>query len=104
MHDQLICEAIKQHRQLRFRYKDYYSTTVVEPYVFGVNDAEHRALRAWLIAGATHSDTRSRWRMYLASEMKDVQILDDVFEASRPGFTSFDHGFRRILCKVSAER
>ncbi len=103
MYDQLICEAIRQRRQLRFRYKDYYATTVVEPYVFGVNEAEHRALRAWLISGVTHSDTLSKWRMYLTSEMKDVQILDDVFEASRPGFRSFDHGFERILCRVSVE-
>jgi hypothetical protein len=102
MHNEIICEAINHRRLLRFRYKDHLSTTVVEPYVFGVNEASHHALRAWLREGATHSGTGSRWRMYLPVEMKDLQVLEERFDPNRPGYKAVDHGFTHILCRVTA--
>jgi hypothetical protein len=101
MHEQIICEAIGRHRLLRFRYKDHGTTTVVEPYAFGMNTSGHQALRAWLREGATHSTVGSRWRMYFPVEMRVLQILEEPFDPVRPGYKSVDHGFTHIVCSVT---
>lgn len=101
MHGQIICDAISRRRLLSFRYKDHVTPTVVEPYLYGINQADHHALRAWLREGATHSVNGPRWRMYLPEEMRDIQVLDERFDTNRPGYHAIDNGFAHILCRVS---
>ena len=96
----VICDAIRQRRLLRFRYKDHLTLTTVEPYVFGDNQKDHAALRAWLVEGETHSNTGKRWRMYLVDEMTNVELLGLRFEHNQPDYQPNDEGFKHIVCRA----
>jgi hypothetical protein len=95
-----ICDAIRQRRLLRFRYKDHLTPTTVEPYVCGDNLKDHAALRAWLVEGETHSTAGKRWRMYLVDEMKDLEVLGARFDRNQPDYEPNDEGFNRIVCRA----
>ncbi len=100
MHGNLICDALERRRLLRFRYRDHVGATTVEPYVYGANTAGHLVLSAWLVSGATHDAGPERWRLYLDSEMRAVEMLPDEFHANRPDYKPNDARFRLIRCQV----
>lgn len=104
MHTTVICEALQRRRLLRFHYKEYSTPTVVEPYVYGENKARHVVLSAWLVSGETHDSRPPFWRMYLADEMRSVEILPDEFAHDRPGYKRSDSRFELVRCRVSPPR
>jgi hypothetical protein len=101
MHGNQICDALRQRRHLRFYYKDHLTPTVVEPYTYGENTAGNLALSAWLISGETHDRRLPSWRLYLASEMHRVEVLEIGFETNRAEYNPNDSRFKHIRCRVA---
>ena len=65
---ELICEAIRSKRLLRFSYGNH--TRVVEPHLFGRDSADHDVLSAYLVRGYSESRQKPYWRFYLLSDVK----------------------------------
>ena len=95
-----ICDAIRMRRLLMFGYGD--AVRVVEPHIYGVNTAGHEALSAWLRSGMSRADPDGGWRMFLVSEMRDLQLLDERFEGARPGYNPGDPHLPRVHCRLGA--
>ena len=91
--NQIICDAIRSRRRLRFIYDGY--ERIVEPHVYGINTASHEAVRCWLVAGWSESEASPGWRTYLVREMHDVQALAQGFEAPRAGYAADDRQMRQ---------
>ena len=94
-----ICDAIAKKRLIQFTYKD--RMRVVEPFMVAQNDAEHYALSAWFVRGASESHSPPGWREYLLSDITDVIILDESFSGQRPGYKpSGGEVFHHVVCRI----
>jgi hypothetical protein len=96
-----ICDAIRGRHLLMFGYGD--AVRVVEPHIYGVNTAGHEALRAWLRPGQSRTDPDGGWRMFLVDEMRNLQVLDDVFPAPRTGYNPNDRQIPQPFCSLPGE-
>lgn len=96
----LIARAIEERRLLMFAYGDL--VRVVEPHVYGVNTAGHEALSAWMRPGLSRSAPQGGWRMFRADELRDVQLLDERFDAAREGYNPDDPHFVRVHRRLGA--
>ena len=99
MHE-IICDAIRARRRLRFVYDGY--ERIVEPHVYGINTANHEALRGWLVAGWSESEAAPGWRTYLVREMHDVHALAQGFAGPREGYRADDRQMRQVYCRLEA--
>jgi len=52
------------------------------------------------MAGATHDAGAERWRLYLDSQMRLVEVLADEFYSTRPDYKVEDDRFRLVRCKI----
>lgn len=101
MHGTKICDALRGRHLLRFRYRDHLTATVVEPYTYGINKKGHQVLSAWLITGETHDVHPPFWRLYLETDMSQVEVLDDRFENNRRGYNPNAKEFEHIQCRIA---
>jgi hypothetical protein len=99
MHE-IICDAIRARRRLRFVYDGY--ERIVEPHIYGINTANHEAVRGWLVAGWSGSEAAPGWRTYLVREMHDVHALAQGFDAPREGYVAEDRQMRQVFCRLEA--
>jgi len=85
-----LCSAIKSRNLVRFYYtgdnEQGYRT--VEPHMVAYNSANHLALSAWWLSGASESTEGQWWREYLLNDISDVIVLPQTFSGPR-------HGYRR---------
>jgi hypothetical protein len=94
----LLCQAIRRRQLLMFGYGD--SVRVVEPHMYGVTTAGNQALSAWLRPGHSRTQPEGGWRMFLISEMREVQALDDTFAGPHAGFNPRDPHMPEVYCRV----
>jgi hypothetical protein len=97
MHE-IICDAIRARRRLRFVYDGY--ERIIEPHIYGINTASHESVRGWLVAGWSGSEAAPGWRTYLVREMHDVHALSQGFDAPRAGYAAEDRQMRQVFCRV----
>ena len=97
---EIVCNAMTNRRLLSFTYEGF--ERVVEPHLCGQNAAGHDVLLAWLVRGHSKSEPRPGWRHYLLTEMRSVQVLEDTFDKSRPGFKPHDSRMATIYCRLEA--
>lgn len=98
--NEIICNAIRSRRRLRFIYDGY--ERIVEPHVYGINTASHEAVRGWLVAGWSESEAAPGWRTYLVREMHEVHALAQGFDAPREGYVADDRQMRQVYCRLEA--
>jgi WYL domain-containing protein len=98
-----LCAAIASRKLVRFYYagdkKPGYRT--VEPHMVAYNNADHLALHAWFLGGASKSQEGHWWREYLLSSIYDINVLPDKFPGPRDGYKP-DGGeiFHNIQCAL----
>jgi hypothetical protein len=73
---------------------------VVEPHLYGVNTAGHEALSAWLRPGFSRTDPAGGWRMFLVSELRELQVLDERFDGPRAGYNPNDPHVPQVYCRL----
>jgi WYL domain len=77
--EQLLLDAIRTRRLIRFRYKG--RERIVEPHDYGIQNETVRLL-CYQVAG--HSSSRlPGWRMFDVSGMLDCELLEKEFTGSR---------------------
>ncbi|MGZ7044221.1 MAG: hypothetical protein ACXVHM_06485 [Methanobacterium sp.] len=74
---ELICTAIKSNKLIQFNYDD--GTRIVEPYCYGLSKTDKEVLRAYQIKGNSRSGHPVGWKLFSASEMKDIKVSDEFF-------------------------
>ena len=74
---------------------------VVEPHMVALNQANHLALSAWFLAGASESQEGEGWREYLIDEITTATMLSEHFYGPRPGYKP-DGGkkFHNVQCAL----
>ncbi len=97
---EIVCNAMTNRRLLSFAYEGF--ERVVEPHLCAQNAAGHDILLAWLVRGHSKSEPRPGWRHYLLTEMRNVKVLEETFDKSRPGFKPHDRRMTTIYCKLEA--
>jgi len=82
-----ICDAIRRHRWLQLRIGA--RTYVVEPHAYGVMPEGDHAQWAWhpLVVGHDDSQQNQRWVLRYLDEMRNLKMLPETFEGSRPGYS-----------------
>lgn len=94
-----ITQAIRDRRVLVFRYEDLDRT--VEPHLYGVHrDSGNEILVAWQVGGFSHSGDRPGWRNFLASDVRQLRLLDETFATPRAGYNPSDEQFRFVFERV----
>lgn len=93
-----LVKAIHERRLITFRYDGLMRKA--EPYTYGINKKGHEALSAFQVAGFSKSGNRPMWRLYLISEMRNLQITDETFSAVRSGYKRNDSRMERIFAQI----
>lgn len=97
----LICEAIRCKRLLKFSYDNH--TRVVEPHILGRDSAGHDILSAYLVRGHSESQKEPYWRSYLLSGITLLSMLDETFASPRKGYNPRDPRMHQIYCRLERE-
>ncbi len=82
-----ICAAIKSRRLIEFYYHGGYRT--VEPFCLGVvmlGERDNESLLCYQVGGFSELREVVEWKLYRASEIEDIAILNEQFSGDRPGY------------------
>lgn len=93
-----ITSAINERHLLSFTYHGF--QRVVEPHCFGIDKKGHPALRAFQIQGGSESGEQAGWKLFHASEMRQITVLAAKFAAPRQGYKRDDKDFMRIETQI----
>lgn len=93
-----LVKTIHEHRLVTFHYDGLMRK--VEPYTYGINKKGHEVLSAFQVTGLSASGNRPMWRLYLISEIRNLQITNEAFSTQRAGYKCNDSRMVRIFAKV----
>jgi len=95
---ELICEAIRRKKLLKFRYGN--STRVVEPHTLGQDSSAHDILSAYLVRGYSESQKEPYWRFFRLSNVTLMAMLDERFPGPREGYNPKDPRLPKVYCSL----
>jgi WYL domain len=95
--DQLLREAIRTRRLIRFRYKD--QERIAEPHDYGIQNGIVR-LFCYQVAGYS-SGRLPGWRLVNVSEMRDCKILEKKFAGNRETPSGTHHKWDEVFIRVA---
>lgn len=73
---------------------------VVHPYIYGKNQKNQPALRAYQ-TGGNASGPLPAWRPFIVGKMTDIKIIDSqTFIPNAPRYNSNDEWFSEIITKI----
>lgn len=90
-------EAIEKRNRIELIYEN--SVRIVEPYLVGINEKNHVALRAFQTGGYSSSGNLPSWRLFLIDKIEGAQILDERFTINSM-YNPDDRNMRQILFRV----
>jgi len=94
-----INEAIENRNLITFQYEG--GLRRVEPFLTGVHrDTGNDILRAWFVSGVSKSGQYNTWKMYTIDKMSNIEIMDETFTGSRPGFNPNDDHMSSIYSHI----
>ena len=96
----MICEAIRGRRLMMYEYGGL--IRVVDPHLFGENEAGNKLLSGWLRPGYSRSDPQGGWRTWRVERIGSAQLLDQQFAGPRPGYNPADRRVAEVFCALSA--
>lgn len=92
-----IIDAIKNLQIIQFYYDG--DLRIVEPHCYGETTAGNLGLRAFQIDGYSSSG-KMGWKMYDLGKAERIEILTDVFDGPRPGYSKRDKGMSIIYAEL----
>ncbi|HTC65030.1 MAG TPA: WYL domain-containing protein [Candidatus Saccharimonadales bacterium] len=98
-----IRKAIHERKLIRFNYTgdSVSGFREVEPYQIAFTRANHLALSAWFLSGASESGSGAGWRSYLLSEIDSLTVLEEHFEGTRPNYKPGTNKiYHNIQCEI----
>jgi len=94
-----ICDAIKERQLIRFYYEEH--QRIVQPHTYGIHkDTGNEVLRAYQVGGYSSSGNIPGWRLYIVSKISNIEITDEIFENSAPGYRKNDSAMSYIFCQM----
>jgi hypothetical protein len=96
--NQTIITAINSRHRLHLVYDGF--SRIVEPHAYGVTKDNDEAMLVWQVRGGSQSDGSIGWRLLRLDETRDLQMLDDTFQAPRPGYKGGDRAIERIYARL----
>ena len=94
----LLCRAIEGRKLLAFDYKGRHR--VVAPYCHGFTRGSEEMLRAVQVRGSSQSGKFGMGKLWNVAEMRDVQLLDELFVPDDPQYNPDDSAMHEIHCRV----
>ncbi len=97
-----LCAAIKARRLTEFYYHGGYRT--VEPFCLGVvmsGERDNESLLCYQVGGFSELRETVGWKLYRASEIEDITILNEQFSGDRPGYDPDNIDMIMIYCCVT---
>ena len=97
-----ICSAIKSRRTIEFYYHGGYRT--VEPFCLGAvmsGERDNESLLCYQVGGFSELREAVEWKLYRASEMEDITLINEQFGGDRPGYDPDDIDMVAIYCRVT---
>ncbi|MDP9012977.1 MAG: WYL domain-containing protein [Pseudomonadota bacterium] len=91
--NQIIVDAIRERRRLRFTYHG--KTRLVEPQSYGVGSKGTELLRVHQIAGGSQREP-----LFDVSKMSELTALDEVFARPGPHYKRDDSAMATIFCQL----
>ncbi len=92
-----IIAAIETKSLLEFTYDG--ESRIVEPHCYGLTTKGNEAIRAFQVDGYSSSG-KMGWKMYDLSKAEDINVLEDKFSSSRPGYRKRDKGMDEIFIEL----
>jgi hypothetical protein len=95
---ELICEAIRSRKLLRFSYKNL--PRVVEPHFLGLTREGRLELFAYLSRGFTRTDRQPYWRTFFVERILSLTVLEERFQGTRDGYNPDARRFLKVYCRL----
>jgi hypothetical protein len=80
-----LVHGVLGHRVISFDYQGLRRT--VEPHLVGVHEAGEAVLLGYQTGGVSRAGELPGWRMFIVSEIDDVELEDRTFPGPRPDFS-----------------
>jgi hypothetical protein len=104
----VINTAISSKKMIRYWYEDKTSNfkdwRIVEPHLVGLTKNKNPEiwLTGWFIPTPLQSfnNHNEGWGNFILNNIKKIEILDEVFQKTRPGYNRFDKRMARIYCSI----
>ena len=91
---QLIQDAISQQLLIKFHYRD--EDRMVEPHTAGMQKNGSEAFCGWQVDGGSGYN----FRLYLYSEISNLELTNDHFDGPRSGYRQGDSRFSQIYAEL----
>ncbi len=96
--NQIICDAIRNRRVLKFMYHGH--PRVMEPHAYGLSRKHNEVIRCYQTGGTSRSGTVPPWRLIEVSEIKSLVVTEEHFVGERIGYEKGDKGMSTIFCEL----
>lgn len=94
----LICQAVRTKRILRFYYDSGYRE--VAPFYYGMGKDGNELLRAYQLKGASKSGETVGWKLFSVNEISRLTLTGDNFLGTIADYNSNDPVMIKCFCKV----
>lgn len=97
----LVCSAIRARRPVEFYYHGGYRT--VEPFCLGLvlhGGHHNESLLCYQTGGFAELRHAAGWKLYRASEMEDITVVNAEFIGNRPGYDPDEIPMEQVYCRV----
>ncbi|MFV2016265.1 MAG: WYL domain-containing protein [Candidatus Heimdallarchaeota archaeon] len=93
-----ICDAISNKQVLEFSYDGHFRK--VEPHTLGVSTKGNDLLAAYQVSGGSKKGKIPDWKQFNLDKIESLNVLEETFDAPRPGYVKGDSRMTRIYCEL----
>ncbi|HWD13325.1 hypothetical protein P8H26_15295 [Pseudochrobactrum sp. sp1633] len=87
----MLCEAIRQRRQVRFIYQSF--RWIAEPYLVGYSAHGDMVLNGWVVAHRRESG----WQQFHVPLISNVTLSQKRFLRARPDYDPYDKSVAQVI-------
>lgn len=96
-----ICSAISSRRLIEFYYHG--GARLVEPFCLGeISPGDKETLLCYQVSGYTKFGEPVGWKLYRFSEISKLEVVNENFTGTRPGYDPDNLKMTTVYCCVSA--
>lgn len=90
----LLCEAIRQRKQVNFIYKS--TRWTVEPHLLGYTAHGDTVLNGWVLT----SREATGWLQFHVPVISNVSLLKNMILRARPDYDPYDTSIAQVICRL----
>jgi predicted DNA-binding transcriptional regulator YafY len=93
-----IIDAVENRKLLEFEYDGLHR--VVEPHTVGISKTGKESLSAFQTSGESARGSVPCWGQFSLSKIENLNVLDDNFIGTQPGYSKGDSRMSRIYAEL----